>query len=480
MAAPEEREGIHTRSGCSLKVRSVSSILETLYARMPAAAQHVACSIEGYRIQRSRYSERFTRLLAEYQQRSSWRSARIENFRSDRLRAFVQHARSARRYAGRPSIAAGVVDFELGELPILTKADVQAGIAATTAAVPGERTTMHHTSGSTGAGLRFPVTERAVQEQWAVWWRYRSWHGIPIDAWCGYFGGRSVVPVGRQMPPFWRFNWPGKQILFSGYHMSPETLDEYVQLLRRRRPPWLHGYPSLLSLISSHILESGQNLGYQVTWITTGAENLLPAQKSRIEAAFGVSPRQHYGQAEGVANISECPHGRLHVDEDFSYVEFIQSADDTYRIVGTNFTNPVFPLLRYDTGDLARMDGQECDCGRPGRIVSSIDGRREDCVVLPGGAVIGRLDHIFKDQVNIREAQVFQPTRSRIVFRVVAGPEFSAGDEQRLLADARMRLGKELDLAVDYVASVPRTASGKVRFVVSDVLQPADSFGSQI
>jgi hypothetical protein len=29
-----------------------------------------------------------------------------------------------------------------------------------------------HTSGTTGGGLRFPLTLRAVQEQWAIWWRY--------------------------------------------------------------------------------------------------------------------------------------------------------------------------------------------------------------------------------------------------------------------------------------------------------------------
>src|SRR5207249_1777801 len=40
-----------------------------------------------------------------------------------------------------------------------------------------------HTSGTTGGELRFPITMRAMQEQWATWWRYRGWHGIRPGTW---------------------------------------------------------------------------------------------------------------------------------------------------------------------------------------------------------------------------------------------------------------------------------------------------------
>ena len=163
-----------------------------------------------------------------------------------------------------------------------------------------------------------------------------------------------------------------------------------------------------------------QTLGYDVRWITTAAENLLPAQADLIERAFGVRPRQHYGMAEGAANASECPNGRLHVDEDFAFVEFVPVEHGTgCRIVGTNVTNRAFPLIRYDVGDIAQVSGQTCDCGRPGRIIDAIDGRREDYVVLPSGAMVGRLDHIFKDQVRVREAQIYQPDLRRVVLRLV-------------------------------------------------------------
>ena len=146
-----------------------------------------------------------------------------------------------------------------------------------------------------------------------------------------------MVAPWQQSPPFWRKNLSGRQLLFSGYHVSLQHLPAYVEELRRARLPWLHGYPSVLALLAAHLLDRGEDLGYLVEKVTLGAENLLPQQKEIIERAFGVRPRQHYGLTEAVANISECERGNLHVDEDFSAVEFIPIGEGTrHRVIGTS------------------------------------------------------------------------------------------------------------------------------------------------
>jgi phenylacetate-CoA ligase len=244
----------------------------------------------------------------------------------------------------------------------------------------------------------------------------------------------------------------------------------YVDELRRRRPPWLHGYPSLLALLAAHLLDSGGDLGYDVRWVTTGAENLLPHQVTAIERAFGVRPIQHYGLAEAVANISQCELASLHVDEDFAAVEFAPLDGDVYRIVGTNLTNRAAPLLRYDSEDLAFVPSERsCSCGRPGRIVERVDGRHEDYVVLRNGARVGRMDHIFKDMVNVREAQIRQAVPGELVMHVVRGSEYSDADEHMLLEETAKRVGEDMRVEIEYVDALPRTSSGKLRFVVSDV-----------
>jgi len=449
---------------------------EDIYLRLPIRLQNIACSFEGLRIQRMRYGGEFWRLLQVAEDRTFFSSEKIKEFRDKRLSSFVNHCyftvpfykKLFHDIGLKPEYIQGLED--LHKLPILTKKIVQDNVKdLVSSAIPKSERITAHTSGTTGGGLRFATTQRSLQEQWSIWWRYRRWHGIQFGTWCGYFGGRSVVPITQNSPPFWRYNLPGKQILFSGYHMSPENLPYYISELRRKKPLWLHGYPSLLALLASYILENEPELGYRARWITIGAENLLPQQSDLIEHAFGVRPHQHYGMAEAVANFSECNHGNLHIDEDFAAVEFVPNSSGGYKIVGTNFSNLAMPLLRYDVGDTVTLQNGTCPCGRPGRIVSSIDGRAEDYVILRNGAKVGRMDHIFKDMVNIREAQIVQKYPGEMTINIVPGHKYSDSDNVKLLEETIKRVGKDMTVKIEYVEKITRSKTGKLRFVVSEV-----------
>jgi len=451
--------------------------LEAVYLKLPTFAQNWACTLEGFRILRNRYNAEFRTLLREAEERTFWPADRIIEFRNRRLANFVRHCAETIPYYRRHFREWGIAPDQvrsledLKSIPVLTKAEIQEHYQELLSeAVPPSQRIIAHTSGTTGGGLRFATTLRAHREQWAVWWRYRRWHGIDLGTPCGYFGGRSIVPPSQSKPPFWRYDHVRHQILFSGYHMSPDTLPFYIQELRRRQPPWLNGYPSLLALLAAYIVENGIDLGYQPRWITVVAESLLPQQSQIIEKAFGVRPKQHYGMAEAVANVSECELGRLHVDEDFAAVEFLPTDEPgVYRVVGTAFSNPAVGFLRYDVQDRVTLDEQPCPCGRPGRVVASLDGRQEDYVILKNGARVGRMDHIFKDLINIREAQIYQRRPGEVIFRVVRGTHYSEEDERRLRAEAVKRLGTDTTIVIEYVQSLTRGPTGKLRFVVSEI-----------
>ncbi len=450
---------------------------EALYRRLPIALQQLACSAEGWRIRRSRYDSAFFEALAAAEGRARWPQERLDEFRDRRLAGFVRHCAATVPYYRRKFREWGVVPAEirrledLRRLPLLSKDEIRNHLSELASqAVPARAQVIVHTSGTTGAGLRFASTRAALGEQWATWWRYRRWHGMGLDVWCGYFAGRTVVPLSQGRPPYWRYNYPMRQILFSQYHISEATLPHYVSELRRAKPPWLSGYPSVLALLASYICESGADLGYQVRWVTTGSETLLPAQSEVIAQAFGVRPLQHYGMTEAAGNFSECERGKLHVDEDFAAVEFVRGGDGRgCWVVGTNFSNPATPLLRYALQDEVTLSEEGCGCGRGGRVVSRIDGRREDYVVLKNGAALGRLDPVFKDLVRIREAQICQRVPGRIAVRVVRARDYSDQDERALLRELRTRVGDDTEIAIDYVERLRRSPGGKLRLVVSEV-----------
>jgi phenylacetate-CoA ligase len=432
--------------------------LRQLYDYLPYSLQNFLIGFEGRKRNRVRFGEGFEQVFQNYMERSFWTQEKTEDFQKRRLGGFLSAVFNCPPQEALEKFA---------QLGIMAKPDARRYFKE---GLPRQLLREHHTSGTTGEGMFFYTTLQSEQEQWAVWWRHRTWHDIPRDEWSCYFGGRKIVPLRQQKSPFWRINRPGRQLIFSNYHLDKTNAPHYLKKLKESGHRWIHGYPSSISLLASYALD----LGIQVPmkWITTSAENLMPYQAKLIERAFGVKPIQHYGLAEGVANISQCPAGKLHVDEDFSRVEFIPTGygENIHHIVGTNFTNPVFPLLRYNTGDLATLiPGDSCDCGRPGRVVHSLDGRLQDFVVTKSGKYLSLLDPIFSDCENIQRAQIRQDRPGSMTILVIRGAAYGPKDEAHLANQTWVILGDEMDFEIEYVEDIPTTNTGKHRLVVSTI-----------
>ena len=123
--------------------------------------------------------------------------------------------------------------------------------------------------------------------------------------------------------------------------------------------------------------------------------------------------------------------------------------------------------MRYATSDTTTFTtAARCDCGGWGRLVKDIDGRVEDYLQLPGGRLLGRLDHVFKDMTSIREAQIQQISPEKLRLLVAPQPTWNAEAEARLRVELTARIGEATQVDVVLVDSVPRTEAGKLRLVV--------------
>ncbi len=437
-----------------------------VYNRLPLVFQNIACSIEGKRIVLTRYNKQFWEILKHYEERKTWSKDKLLSFRDYRLRKIIEYSYTNIAYYKRWFKECGVDPLsvkrldDLSRLPVLTKAIVNNNMVDFISPVfPKHKMLTMHTSGTTGTGFVFKTSQKANIEQWAVWWRYRRNIGIGFNNWCAMFGGRTVVPTIKNKPPYYRVNISGRQIYFSAYHMSEDNMPNYIKALEKYKPEWIHGYPSSISILAQFMLDNHIHLSYDIRFITTGAENLLEWQKNVIEAAFGIMPYQHYGMSEGVANISEDINHNWVIDEDYACVEFVEECGN-YKIIGTSLTNYAMPLIRYEIGDIAEYDVEN-------RRVLSIDGRKEDYIKLPNGSKIGRLDHIFKDMTNVKEAHIRQDEKGNITFCVVKGRKYQAADEERLNKEIKERLGSAI-YSIKYLDSIERSNAGKLRFVVSE------------
>lgn len=440
---------------------------------MPIFGQNVACFFKGCRIKRNRYSDLFYNLLSEYLKHDKLGYDQICEIRDQKLRKMIQHCyytvpyytRLFKEWGINPDCINKLEDLRV--IPILSKDEVKAhSVELRSSLIKSNRTKIHPTGGTTGTGLRFVTTNDEEAEQWAIWWRYRSRHGIDLKTWCGNFGGAAITPLSQSKPPYWRINLPGKQIFYSGYHISEKTVRDYANNIKKMGLRWLHGYPSNLANIANELKKA--NVTLPMKWVSTGAENLYDSQKKQIEEVFCVKPIQHYGLTEGVANISEGLDGELVVDEDFCCVEFIPSENENeYHVIGTSLTNYAMPLIRYDTGDLVTIKkmGQHSDFGR---TVDAINGRSNEYVLLPSGVKVGTaaISLIVNRLEWIQAMQIIQNSKDSVDINIL-GNRAGSVNLNELKYELQIRFGDELKTHIHFVDSLEKTKSGKQKLVIS-------------
>jgi phenylacetate-CoA ligase len=328
------------------------------------------------------------------------------------------------------------------------------------------------TSGSTGTPVATWWTAREARDARALREvRSAGWAGVSFSQGRATFSGRLVVPDPHSTGPFHRFNRVEKQVYFSAFHLNRDNADRYVDALRQHGVVWLTGYAVSYYLLARHILDRGLQVPPLKAVITT-SEKVTAPMREIMEQAYGCGVFEEYGTVENAVFASQCEHGRLHASPDAGVVEILRpdgtacAPGEPGEVVATGFIRRYQPFIRYRVGDVAAWDPEPCPCGRHMPVLSEIVGRIEDVVVGPDGREMVRFHGIFVGQEHVVEGQVIQEALDRIRVKVVPTEAFGPDDVHDIQQRIRQRLG-EVQVAVDTVASIPRTPSGKFQAVVS-------------
>ncbi len=168
-------------------------------------------------------------------------------------------------------------------------------------------------------------------------------------------------------------------------HWPPDG--ESAGIIGRDRPTCLVGLPQ-------HLLSLAEAIGPgPVQSMLLCSDYAAPALRRRIEAACDCRTFLHYGATEtGLGGAVECAvHNGCHLRESDLLVEIIYPhsgrplADGALgEIVVTTLGREAMPLIRYRTGDSARLERSPCPCGGITARLIDIRGRLDGCP-LPNG-----------------------------------------------------------------------------------------------
>jgi phenylacetate-CoA ligase len=411
-----------------------------------------------------------------------WTPQAIERDRDHRLRAFmcrigstVPHYRDL--FAARgfdPAAMARAAD--LRALPLLSKADIRAD-PQRFIAQPHGPLTRYNTGGSSGEPLIFYMGRGRKSHDVAAKWRATRWWEVDIgDPELVVWG--SPIELGAQDRVRRLRDAVLRSRLLPAFEMSPANIEQFIRVIRARRPAMLFGYPSSLSLIAGHAQRLGvrlDDLGIRVAFVTS--ERLYDDQRASIERVLGCPVANGYGARDAGFIAHQCPAGSLHISAEDIVVETVRAdgsptaAGEAGEIVVTHLATEDFPFVRYRTGDVGILSQEPCTCGRGLPVLKEVQGRSTDFVVAKDGTVMHGLALIYtlRDLPGVLRFKIEQMSLDETRVRVVADEAFTAAAEQRIVRDFMARLGDGVRVVVERVDALESETSGKFRYVLSHV-----------
>ena len=457
--------------------------LLALYGRMPRHVRYAFGRAYGLLPQRWRLGARYGEFKELAASGSQWTPEECWAYQLSQLHTVLQHAavscpfyqQSFARAGFRPDSIRSPADLKA--CPLLEKSDLQhhlPEIAST--AFPASTRLYMTTGGSTGVPVGFYLhkgvsrpKEQAFLE--AMWRR------------AGYFDGARVAVIrghvtsSRAQGPIASYDATRQWLLLSSSHLTPDRLPDYLEALERFRPELLHAYPSAALQLAEYLEKSGQSPRLPLRALLCGSERLTIPQKRLLERVFGCRVYRWYGHAERVVLAGEGAKSELfYFFPQYGFVEFGPPDEEGLReVIGTSFHNLVMPLIRYRTGDRARLAEPDQTTGRelPWPAVVDIVGRDQEFLVSATGRRISLTAFNMHDAIfdHLYAVQFYQDHPGVAEFRYVAGPQFHASRLPSIETGIRRKLGDDFQVVFRQVNEVERTPRGKHRWLVSRLPQ---------
>lgn len=456
---------------------------QQIYLQSPFFIKNIIASAYGRTLYKRRYQNKyFAEELPEIIERQRWGHEQLRKYQLEKLKdviaiatKYVPYYRDLfRSLKIRPEDIRTIDDF-VSIFHVLEKSQLREKPGSfVDKRIDIKKLYRIYTSGTTGTPLCIYRDDIAEGLAYAYFeGRWRMPYGITKESSWAILGGKVVVPQNRVKPPFWIWNSGLNQLYMSSYHLSIEFGRYYLEELRSRRLDYIYGYASSLYSLALFAHELNfDGLTFKVA--ISNAEPLYNHQRKMIEKVFKCRTVDTYGCTEWCFQASECSEGKMHISPDVGLFETVDSEGvsvpygEIGEVVCTGFLNFAQPLIRYRTGDSARLSLEQCSCGSSFLVLESVEGRNDDLITLGDGRRIGRLDPVFKGELPLKEAQIIQNSASGFTIKVVPMDVWNE-HFQKMLIDSFTAYVGNVDVMIDVVDSIDRTPSGKFKAVINNM-----------
>jgi len=325
------------------------------------------------------------------------------------------------------------------------------------------------TSGSYGTPFSFYMTKDRKARQQAEIIHFGKLSGYEVGQKHAYV--RSTVKSSLKL-------WLQNELLISPSIVNEKFLSEKRKKLIESECELIIGYPTVIANIASYCLSVGDTPSiFSVKGVITTSEPLTEQARATIENCFGVKVLSRYSSEElGVVGQERSEPG-LHLTNHFTHmVEVLELNSDKRcepgkvgRVVVTDLYNRAFPLIRYDTGDLAEyVPASKNRYGVP--AIKNLQGRTIEVIYTVKGETITpmAINGVFRDcedSDNIIQYQFIQESSSDYSLLLQLVKEEL--DTLPIIENLKSMLGSDANIKIDFVDHIPPLKSGKRPYIVN-------------
>jgi phenylacetate-CoA ligase len=262
---------------------------------------------------------------------------------------------------------------------------------------------------------------------------------------------------------------------FSSFGMNEITLGKYARDLIDFQPRFLRGYASALSALATYMQRNNLSSSLSIRAVFSTSEMLVDNVRHNIESVFKCPVFDGWGLNDGGASAFECSqHNGMHIDPERGYVEIVPNNETKHvganvgRVVVTNLIDKIMPFIRYDSGDIGRIDCSPCPCGLSTPRLFLKHGRITDQITVAGSIVGAPVLTVLMGRLPVKQYQIAKIGHSSLVFRIIKDNAYSRKDEQFILRSMSERI-PGVEVSFEYLDQIVPPAGVKHKFLIDEL-----------
>lgn len=314
-----------------------------------------------------------------------------------------------------------------------------------------------YTGGSTGKPLKILLDTNSIYKEKAFVYNY--WSKFGYD----YNSSRIVTLRGLEFNnKIYKYNPIDNQIILNPFTLNEGNIEEYVKIINKFNPEFLHGYASAIYNLCRILNKKKIKLKVDIKSVCFVSENVDEHEKQYIEETLKCKSNIFYGHSERIV-FAEYINGTYVFNDLYTHVNLLETDEaNVYKIACTGLVSKKMPLINYVPDDKV--------ISKNGNI--QIYGHWDkEMLIGKNGEKISMASINFHNKVfdKIKLYQFEQFELGKLYINIVEDEKLDDVDKSKIINIMNTKLKNIMDIEIRIVKTIPLTNRGKYKKIIQHI-----------